>query len=67
MSYGESFREFNRRAAAYADKILKGAKPGDLPIEQPNRFFLVINLRTAKLLGIDMPASLVLLADEVIE
>jgi putative ABC transport system substrate-binding protein len=67
MSYGESFREFFRRSASFVDKIIKGAKPADLPIELPTRFFLVINLKTAKLLGVTMPDSFVLRADEVIE
>jgi putative ABC transport system substrate-binding protein len=67
MSYGESLTDFLRRSARYVDKILKGAKPEDLPIEQPNRYFLIINLRTAKTLGITISDNLLSLADEVIE
>jgi putative ABC transport system substrate-binding protein len=67
MSYGENLSEFFRRAAAFVDKILKGAKPGDLPIEQPTRFNLVINRKTADALGVTIPAQLYIFADEVIE
>jgi putative ABC transport system substrate-binding protein len=67
MSYGESIREFSRRAATFVDKIFKGAKPSDLPIEQPTKFNLVINRKTADALGIAIPASLYIFADEVIE
>ena len=67
MSYGESLREFYRRAASFVDKIFKGAKPGDLPIEQPTRFNLVINRKTADVLGLAIPPQLYIFADEVIE
>ena len=67
MSYGESLPEMYRRAAYFVDKIFKGAKPADLPVEQVTKFELVINLKTAKALDITMPATLLMRAEEVIE
>jgi putative tryptophan/tyrosine transport system substrate-binding protein len=67
MSYGQDFPDYFRKAAGYADKILRGAKPADLPVEQPTRFKQVINLKAAKTLGLTIPSSLLVTADEVIE
>jgi putative ABC transport system substrate-binding protein len=66
MSYATSFTASFRRAAEYVDKILKGANPGDLPIEQPTRFELVVNLKTAKQIGITLPHSVMIQVDRVI-
>jgi putative ABC transport system substrate-binding protein len=67
LSYGPNIDDMTRRAVAYIDRILRGTKPADLPIQQPTRFELVINLRTAKALGLNVPLQLQQLADEVIE
>jgi putative ABC transport system substrate-binding protein len=67
MSYGPDFPDYFRKAAGYADKILRGAKPADLPVEQPTRFKLKINLKTAKALGLTIPPSLLVTADELVE
>ena len=67
MGYSANFFEIGRRLVFYVDRILKGARPGDLPIEQPTAFVFAINLKTAKALGLDIPPTLLAAADEVIE
>jgi len=67
MSYGPNYLDLFHHAADYVDKILRGAKPGDIPVEQPTKFDLVVNLTTARALGLTIPESFLLRADEVIE
>jgi len=67
MSYGPDFRDLFKRSATYVDRILKGAKPADLPVQQPTKFELVINLKTAKALGLTIPQSVLLRVDQIIQ
>jgi ABC-type uncharacterized transport system substrate-binding protein len=67
VTYGANYADVYRRAAAFVDKIFKGAKPADIPMQQPTQFELVVNLKTAKALGLTIPPSLLLQADQVIE
>ena len=67
MAYGPNLADLYRRTATYVDKILTGAKPADLPVEQPTKFEIVVNLRTAKALGLTIPPSILIRADQVIE
>jgi len=67
MTYGPNLADVYRRAVAYVDKILQGARPADLPVEQPTKFDLVMNMRTAKALGLTIPPSVLIRADQVIE
>jgi putative ABC transport system substrate-binding protein len=67
MSYGLNYEDMHKRAAIYVDKILKGAKPADLPIEQPSKFTFIVNLKAAKALGLTVPSQLLGLSDQLIE
>ena len=67
LSYGPDLVDINRRTAAYVDRILRGAKPGDLPVQFPTKYEMVVNLKTAKALGLTVPQSILLRADEIIE